>query len=344
MKKEPELKYFFNLCVKTLKPEASFYLTSVVYGIGVSILSLAIPISVQALVNTVSFGVLTQPIIILSFILLGLLILSGVLNAFQVYVIELFQRHFYTRVSTDITLKLLYSTPKELSKKNGVDLVNRYFDVMTVQKKIAILLTGGITIVLQTIVGLLLLAFYHPYFLIFDIIFIIMLWPVWSIYSKKAIIAATEESKSKYEMATWLEEIARINHFFKNTETKSFAIQRADQNIKSYLINRKKHFYYLFSQNVLLLIIYAVMSSFILGLGGLLVIKEELTVGQLVAAELIVTVILGSFSKFGKYLESIYDLIAATEKISSLYAIDQYKEPESIIDEVKKYDLKLSKI
>lgn len=308
--------------VQILKPETSFYIISVVYGIGVSVLTLAIPISVQSLVNTVTFGVVLQPLIVLSIVLLSLLIFSGFLYALQKYIVELFQRHFYARTTADVAVKLVNASFDDITRRNGVELVNRYFDIMTVQKSVSKLLIGGVAVILQTLVGLILLAFYHPYFLVFDIVLIFLIWLTWYLFWKKAIKSAIYESKAKYKVANWLEEMARVNFFFKTWAKKRYALKESDKNINNYLDSRKRHFRKVFIQACLLILIYAIMSALILGLGGYLVIRGQLSLGQLVAAELVVTVILAGFAKFGSYLESFYDLFAALDKISELYDIE----------------------
>jgi len=329
-----------------LGPEKPFYIVATIYGAGVGLLTLAIPISVQALVNNVSFGVVLQPLVVLSIVLLALLIFSGTLKALQTYVIELFQRHFFARVGVDVTARLLNADYKELEKRNGIELVNRYFDIMTVQKKMASLLVGGVAMVLQTGVGFLLLAFYHPYFLIFDILLFGMLWAVWSLYSKDALESAIVESKTKYKFAHWLQEIARNNLFFKTENRKELALRFADNHIEDYLDKRTSHFKTLFRQQILLLIIYAFMSAVVLGLGGFLVIQGQLSIGQLVAAELVIAVILSGLSKGGKYLEAFYDLFAAADKISHFYdfKLMDYKAGPLKSEVLNNWDLNLEKV
>jgi putative ABC transport system ATP-binding protein len=304
-----------------LGSENQFYIVTFVYGLGVGVLTLAIPISVQSLVNTVSSNVLIQPLVVLSLLLLSLLIFSGILKAFQTYIIESFQRRFYARTSSEISVKILNASYSQTNERNAVELMNRYFDVMTVQKTVAKLLTDGVSLILKTVVGLLLLAFYHPYFLVFDVLLVILIALVWKIYGKAAIKSAIYESKAKYQVASWLEELARANFFFKTDSKKKRALKKSDDLIHNYLNKRESHFKKLFSQKIFLLIIYAFMSALVLGLGGYLVINGELSLGQLVAAELIVTVILSSLSNSAKYLESFYDLYAAVDKISSFHGL-----------------------
>ncbi len=318
-----EKKSLLTKIIYILKPETSFFVVSIIYGLVASLLTLAIPISVQSLVNTVSFGVLIQPIIVLSILLLSLLIVSGSLNALQIYVIELFQRRFYVRMISEFSQKLLKSDVRNLQEQNGVELVNRYFDLMTIQKSVTTLVSGGMAIILQTIAGLILLALYHPYFLIFDFILIVLIFFAFAIFTKKAVYSANMESKAKYKTAAWLEEIARENLYFKTDKRRKQAFTQSDSLINNYLHHREKHFSQVFSQKIFLLIIYAFMSAFILGLGGVLVIQGQLSIGQLVAAELVTTIILASFSKASKYLEAFYDLHAATEKVYQFYELEE---------------------
>lgn len=341
-KQSVKMSYVFNKFKLILNPEASFYIVSTIYGVAVSLLSLAIPISVQALVNTVSFGVLKQPLLVITILLLSLLGISGVLRALQTFTLEIFQRHFYARISSEIAIRLVNSDFKFLQKINAAKLANRYFDVMTVQKGFSVLIVDGVAVLLQTFVGLMILAFYHPYFLIFDLILIFSLCMVWVLFGKEALFTSSKESKAKYRTADWLEELARINLFFKKRTTKEAALAKADQRIQNYIEHRKKHFKNLFSQTIILLVLYALLSALVLGLGGFLVIEGQLSIGQLVAAELIITAILTSLSKFGKYLETFYDVFAAVEKLSIFYEIPAEKAKNKILpldDESKSFDL-----
>ncbi len=313
-----------------LKPEKNFYFITVTYACGISLLSLAIPISVQVLVNTVTFAMLLQPLVVVSLLLLALLVFSGVLRGLQDYTIEIFQRHFYARFAWKISERLLNVKDSSLREVYRGDLVNRYFEIVTVQKKMAKLLVDGISLVLQTLVGMLLLAFYHPYFLAFDILLVILLSLVWILYGQKALDTAIYESKAKYKMAAWLEQVADLNKFFKSESCKDHARKRSQKGIDFYLEKRQAHFHFLFRQIIFLLVIYALLSALILGLGGFLVMKGQLTLGQLVAAEIVVAVILSGFAKAGGYLESIYDLHAGQDKLADFLTLELEDDKDTL--------------
>ncbi len=306
---------------KILWPEKNFYFVTFIYAIGTSLLSLAIPISVQSLVNTVTFAVLKQPLIIVSILLLSLLVFSGVLRGLQDLTVEYFQRHFYARITANIANKILNSTHKSVNSVSKGDLVNRYFEIMSVQKQSTKLLVDGVTLILQTITGMFLLAFYHPYFLAFDIILMGLIFMMWKLYGQDAIKSSIVESKAKYKTGAWLEQLIFNRHLFYGRKSHDAAIMATDGHINRYLSERGIHFTYLFKQIIFSLCIYAFMSALILGLGGFLVIEGQLTLGQLVAAEIVVALILTGVAKSGGYLESFYDVYAGLDKLEDFDAL-----------------------
>lgn len=337
-----------NIIEKTifiLSKEKTFFLISIAYGVAISILTLGVPISVQSLVNTVTFGVMLQPLLVICIALFLVLLFSSFFKGLQAYTIEMFQRHFYARTVTEITEKLVKADINEMRVKNGAEIVNRYFEIMTIQKKVTGLVTDFVSVVLQTFVGLILIALYHPYFLVFDFVLVILLFLVWVLFAKPSIKTAISESKAKYKVANWLQEAARLQNYFQTKEKISFVTSKSDALVKEYLNKRKKHFNFLFSQVIYLLVVYAVMSVGVLGLGGYLVVIGELSIGQLVAVELIITVILTSIAKSGKHFESIYDLFAGIDKLYAIYSIKNAHSLEHLSDfRIEKINFKNVKV
>lgn len=311
----------FALWIRILKPEKNFYIVTFIYACAISLLSLAIPISIQALVNTVTFAVLKQPLIIVSLLLLALLGFSGMLRGLQDYAIEYFQRHFFARATLEISQHIMNAKEESLQQVYRGDLINRFFEIDAVKKAVSKILAEGVALVLQTIVGMLLLAFYHPYFLAFDIVLAGLLALVWILFGQKAMDSAIKESKAKYKVAAWLEQLTQTNKLFKSLSGRAAAKKRTDGVISHYLEKRGIHFKYLFRQIIMLLGIYAFLSALILGLGGFLVMEGQLTLGQLVAAEIVVAVILSGFAKAGDYLESVYDVHASLDKLADFIPI-----------------------
>jgi len=302
-----------------LQPEARDIWLVVIFSFGVSLLMLATPIAVEALVNTVAFGRLLQPILILALILLIFLGFQGALRALQTYVVEILQRRLFARVAGDLAFRLPRLQNDAAHGHYVPELVNRFFDVVTVQKMTASLLLDGLGITLLTFVGMAVLAFYHPLLLVYSIVLLASVAVGIFGLGRGAIATAVKESKQKYNTAAWLEDLARCSTAFRSDGGAEFALERADRMIHDYLAARQKHFRIVMRQVLFALGLQAVASSVMLGLGGWLVVAGELTLGQLVAGELIVTTIVGSFAKLGKHMEKFYDLCASVDKLGALF-------------------------
>ncbi len=288
------------------------------YSVGIGLLTLVVPVAVQALVNTVAFGSLVQPVIILTLLAFGFLVMQALINAYRVYAVEIIQRRIFVRVSDDFSRRLLRARIDAFDRIHGPELVNRFFDVVTVQKSAALLLMDGLSLVMQTAVGMILLAVYHPLLLAFDILLILAMALIVFGLGRGAVATAIAESKTKYAIGAWLEEIASHASAFKSDAGARFALSRGDSLANEYLDRRRAHFRVVLRQVSGALALQALASAVLLGIGGFLVIERQLTLGQLVAAELIVTAALGGFSKFGKKFETFYDLLAALDKLGQV--------------------------
>ena len=302
---------------------------SLCYGIGVSLLTLAVPVSVQLLINSVAHIASKEAIISLAFLLLFLLVCSGFLIAMQHYVLELFERRIYARLSADITMRNIFADHQYSEHTSKSDLTNRYFDIMTIQKVIPGLIVGMFGFLLQMIVGIIVVSSYHPFLMIFNACFIIVLWLIWRIWAYDALAASVTMSEDKYRTAKHIEDIAIAHDYYMSHSHSEYGIAKTDRLIKRYLESRKSYFRPSFRQYIALLMMYAVASAGFLGIGGILVINEELTLGQLVAAELILTAIFYGSTKLGYSLMQAYELGAALEEIDRLYKMPEEKNTGS---------------
>ncbi len=315
------LKELYQFAIDILGPDASFYKLAIVYGVAISLLTLAIPISVQTLINTVANTALVAPLVTLAVILFIVLAVSGCLYALRLHLLEVFERRVFARLSADIALRAVHGKNHFFEDVDRRDLFNRYFDIMTLQKNVSQLLMDGFTLVLQTVVGFAVVSFYHPYFLAFNIIFLLVIYMIFRIWGKAAIFTAIERSHAKYAVAHWLEELSSSHAFFKGERNADHALRTTDQLSAKYVHAHRRHFRNTFAQSVAFLFIYALASAVLLGVGGWLVVQAQLTLGQLVAAELILSAIFFGVSQFGTELKVFYDAVAAIEELSLIRGI-----------------------
>ncbi len=304
-------------------PDTPHLRLAMVYGVAISLLSLATPISVQLLINSVANTALPAPLWTLAGLLLVLLLFVAGLSAMRFWVMALFERRFFARVVAEITERAVHAQNPFFADQNRGDLFNRYFDLVVVQKAVPSLVIGAFTIILQSAVGLVVTSFYHPFFLAFNALLILLVLAIWTIWSRGSIRSAVALSHAKHEAARWLESLGGSNGFYKSSRHLDFAMDRSEAVTATYVDRHERYFRYSFAQTVAFLLLYAFASAALLALGGNLILRGELSIGQLVAAELILSGVFYGVSQLGWYLDTLYDLIASAEELSLLFAIPQ---------------------
>ena len=271
------------------------------------------------MVSLVAFGRFLQPVVVLSLMLLSLMTFWALLRIWETYIVEILQRRLFARVTHDLSYRLPRVRQDALDGSYGPELTNRFFDVVTLQKVTAQFLLDTIDIVMVSIIGMVVLAVYHPLLLGLNVTLLLSIAFVIFVLGRGGVRTSIQESKYKYYTAAWLEEITRCPLTFKLDGASEFAAEKAEHFVSGYLQNRRLHFRVLIRQIAFGLGLHAIAGSVLLGVGGWLVIKGELTLGELVAAEMIVAIVVGSFIKTGKHLDSYYDLMAGVDKLGVLF-------------------------
>lgn len=296
------------------------------FGVGIGLMSLATPVAVQALVNTIAFGALLQPLVVLTLILLVLLSFSNALVALQFYVVEMLQRRLFVRLFGESANRLRNVAVSARDHHDLPELANRFFDVVSLQKTAASLLLETLGYLLQTLIGMILLAFYHPLLLAFDLFLIAALYLILFVMGKQGIPTAIEQSKAKYTAAAWLENIAANPVLGKSRLGADFVDRHSERIAQNYLQACVRHFRILSRQNVGALILHTLANTALLGMGGWMVIERQLSLGQLIAAELVVNAMVYGLTRLGKTLDNFYELVASVDKIGYLLDLPQESE------------------
>jgi len=309
--------------VKLIQSERDDILLLVYLTLGYSFLSIATPVAVQALVNNVTMGGVIQPLIVISFILFFLLVISGLLYVLEDYVVEFIQRRLFVNTAIQVASNTQGASIDVYDKTNPVELVNRFFDITTIQKSAATLLTVGLIATIQGLIGSLILIFYSVYFALIVVIVLLFLWFIVKVLGKHAEATAIAESKAKYATAAWLETIAGNAHLFKFYNGLHRVKTQTEALTSAYLGKRSSHFHYLLWQNLSGVMFYAFIGTAMLAMGGILVVNGQINLGQFVAAELIFFGILAAFLRVLSKLEDYYDLLAAVDKVGMLDDLPQ---------------------
>lgn len=319
----PERAEFWQMFTRLLGPEHRFYKLVLIYSLAISLLTLAIPISVQALIDTIANIGIVRAIVVISLILFGLLMVSGVLYALRAYILELFNRRIFIRLASEMAMSAVTARDAGMDDRKRLSLFNRFFDIMTLKKNLPLILTNGFSLLLQSLIGFIVVSLYHLYFFLFALILIALIWIVWKIWGWRAIQTGFALSEAKYETADWLQSLSMSLRDFKDTGNVEYILEEFNDVVNHHVDLQEKHFSFNYRQLLSFLLINALASSALLGMGGWLVIQGELTLGQLVAAELIMLGIFAGLPLLAGYLEYFYDVCAAVEEISRFRTLPQ---------------------
>lgn len=229
---------FFRLLGNERKDIGYIYLYAIVIGL----ITLSLPLGVQAIINLISGGMVFSSVYLLLFIVIGGVLISGVMQIIQFTLVETLQQRIFAKAAFEFTYRVPRIKSESLLGYYPPELMNRFFDILTVQKalpKILIDITGAI---LQILLGIMLLSFYHPFFIAFGFLTILIISLIIYFNGPKGLQTSLVESKYKYKVAQWLEDIARSLYTFKLSGTGNLPMEKMDGLVNSYLLYRKKHF------------------------------------------------------------------------------------------------------
>lgn len=297
------------------------------YAIFAGLVNLSLPLGIQAIINLVQGAqISTSWVILVILVTLGV-VFAGMLQLMQIRIIENVQQKIFTRASFEFTYRFPKIKMSELRNYYPPELANRFFDTLTTQKGLAKILVDFPAALLQIIFGLMLLSFYHPFFIIYGILLLLLVYVVFKYTAKRGLETSLKESKSKYKVAHWIQEIARSIVSFKLSGKTSLALQKNDNLVTEYLAARESHFKILVIQFIQMIGFKVLVTAGLLLIGGILVLNQEMNIGQFVAAEIIIVLVIGSVEKLITGLESFYDVLTSLEKLGQV--VDKDLEPQT---------------
>ncbi|MBR9860752.1 ATP-binding cassette domain-containing protein [bacterium] len=298
-----------------LKPDRKEIRDVYIYGIFNGIIGLSVPLGIQAIVNLIQGGEVNAAwILLVSIVVLGVAF-TGILQIFQLRITENIQQKLFTRAALEFAYRVPRIKLEQIYKYYPPELMNRFFDITSVQKGLSKILIDFSSAGLQVIFGLLLLSFYHTFFVLFSLVLLLLVYIIFRFTAKPGLKASLEESRHKYALAHWLEETARTSFTFKLAGNTNLPLHKADVHTNRYLHAREKHFKILIQQYSLLTLFKVLVAAGLLAIGGLLVMQQMMNIGQFVAAEIIIIIVMSSVEKLIFSLETIYDVLTGLEKI-----------------------------
>lgn len=301
-----------------LKLERNEITAVYIYAILNGLIQLSLPLGVQAIIGFVLGASMRASLVILiGLIVLGVLAV-GIMQINQMKVIEKIQQKLFVRYSFAIAEHIPRIDLKKTDNIYLPELMNRFFDIPILQKSLSKILLDVPTASIQILFGLILLSFYHPAFILFGTVLIILLWLILRYTSGNGLQTSLDESNYKYKVAGWLEESARVIASIKMAKSNDLHFKNTDDRVMGYLTARNSHFKILLFQYNVLVLFKTVITAAMLIVGTLLMIDQQLNIGQFIAAEIVILMVLNSVEKLIMNIASVYDTLTSIEKIGNL--------------------------
>jgi ABC-type bacteriocin/lantibiotic exporter with double-glycine peptidase domain len=288
------------------------------YAIFDGIVVLSLPLGIQAIINLIQGAQISTSWIILVILVTAGVAFSGILKLMQMRIIETIQQRIFTRASLELSYRFPKIKMSELRNYYLPELANRFFDTLTIQKGLSKILIDVPSAFLQIIFALLLLSFYHPFFIIFGLLLLLLIFIVFKYTARLGLETSLQESKTKYKVAHWLQEISRAVISFKLSGKTDLAMQKSDILVDDYIKSRENHFKILILQFIQMIGFKVLVTAGLLLIGGFLVLDQRMNIGQFVAAEIIVILVINSVEKLILGLESFYDVLTSIEKLGQV--------------------------
>jgi ABC-type bacteriocin/lantibiotic exporter with double-glycine peptidase domain len=320
------LKRFFNLLRLDKRDVSQLFF----YALFAGLISLSLPLGIQAIINFIQSGRVSASWIVLILLVVFGVALVGILSLMQLRITENLQQKIFVRSSFEFAARLPKIKQEHLYYSYPPELASRFFDTITIQKGTSKLLLDFSAALLQISFGIILLSLYHPYFIIFGIMLFFLLYFVFRFSYTSGIETSMKESKFKYKVANWLHEMARNNYSFRNEFNYDFALQKNDLLVADYLSYREQHFKIIQRQFSQLIVFKVIITASLLLIGGFLVLSQKMNIGQFVAAEIIILLVINSVEKIIIGIETFYDVLTSVEKIGEI--TDMELESETNID------------
>lgn len=281
-----------------------------------ALVQLSLPLGFQAIINFLTFNTYATSVYILILaVCIGVLI-SGWMQIKQLQITETVQQKIFVRNAEKFTTHI----PKiELKSSDGSylpELANRFFETLNLQKGVVKVLLEVPVATVQIILGIILLALYHPVFLAIAILLIFIVYFIIRLSSEKGLQTSLQECDFKYSVAGWLQEISRNLNTFKNYNNISFHIEKSDHNTSEYLTYRTKHFQILQTQYWSMIIFKFLLIALFLIIGSVLLKNQQINIGQFVASEIVVFILIGSIEKLILSIDVFFDVITAAQKMN----------------------------
>jgi len=288
-----------------------------IYAMLIGLIGLSLPLGTSAVFNLLSNGAMYSSTYILIAVILVGIVVGGILLIGQLTLVEFLEQKIFTKAALEFAFRLPRIKKKALEGENPSELVNRFFDILTIQKGLTKLLVDIIAAAVQIFFSVILLSFYHPVFMAFGTFVLLTIVLILILYYRQGVQTSLDESNYKYEVVAYLEEIASDLDTYRESNTKrKEIINRTDEITANYIQARNEHFSVLRRFFMSAVAMRTILMGSLLLLGSYFVVERQITFGQFVAAEVIIVQISYAIEKLMTNLNTVFDMVTGSEKLA----------------------------
>ena len=323
---------FYNILRLDKKDVSVIYMLAILAGL----LQLSVPLGVQTIISFVMAGSFSTSIAVLIIMVVVGVFFNGLLQVRQLQVIEKMQQKIFVRYSFEFSDRLPKLNIEKMDQYYLPELVNRFFDTVSLQKGLEKLLLDLPAAVIQVLFGVALLSFYHPVFIAFGALLLLIVILILRLTSPQGLASALKASDYKYDVAAWMEETARVVRTLKYSKNTSMHIEKTDKLVSGYLDSRTKYFRVLLTQFWSLISFKVVITAAMLLVGAVLLVNQQINIGQFIAADIVILAIINSVEKIILSLDKVYDALVSVEKLDKVTNAEVEEGGNVVLDNAHK--------
>ena len=316
----------FRLFLKMLRVDRKDISAIYLFAILAGLVQLSLPLGIQTIISFVLAGSLSASIVILIVLVVTGTFLNGLLQVRQLQLIEKLKQKIFVRFSLEFADRLPALNVEKLDHVHLPEMVNRFFEVPSFQKGLEKILLDIPTALIQMVLGLVLLSFYHPVFIAFGAVLLLIIIIILRYTVQPGFSASLEASDYKYRVAAWLQEIARMIKSFKYARNSAIHIRKTDDMVMGYLNARTHYFKILLTQAWALISFKTIITAAMLIVGATLLVDQQINIGQFIAADIVILAIIGSVEKLIGNLDVVYETFTSIEKMNAVIEAEKEKE------------------
>jgi ABC-type bacteriocin/lantibiotic exporter with double-glycine peptidase domain len=281
---------------------------------------LGVPIAVQELVSTFSFAIEPRMIFTLSVIVASTLTGAVAFRVLQARAVETLNQRVYTRIAFAFTQTL----PRLKEETFLPQQANRFMEADLLTRALVAMAADLFNVVVVGSIGMTILVFYHPYFLVYNIMLVTGFVVLLVVFGSGGFLITLDMSRLHYGLLHWMQNIAANLPHLRASGESPYLLQKTDELTKAYVRVRQRRSDLLTGRQYKAAAFWQVVGhTGMIATAGLLVSTGQLTIGQFAAAELIAGSLLFNMDQLARRMVAVFFAFVSFREVAAVLSLPQ---------------------